>query len=55
MTITEQEERADVLPLGPDPAADGNPARVVQLLVGVVLGLPASLSCWAGATCFSSS
>jgi membrane-associated protease RseP (regulator of RpoE activity) len=37
MTITEQEERADVLPPEPDPAPDGNPARVVQLLVGIVL------------------
>ncbi len=37
MTITEQEERADVPPLGPDSAPEGNPARVVQLLVAVAL------------------
>ena len=42
MTITEKEERADVPPLGPDPAGpdpapSGNPARVVQLLLGVAL------------------
>ncbi len=40
MTITEQEERADVPPLGPTPAdldQSGNPARIVQLLVGIAL------------------
>ncbi len=42
MTITEKEERADVPPLGPDPAEpdpapSGNPARVAQLLLGVAL------------------
>jgi membrane-associated protease RseP (regulator of RpoE activity) len=37
MTITEQEERADVQPLGPDPVPEGNPTRVLQLLVAVVL------------------
>ena len=40
MTITEQEERADVPPLGPapaDPDQSGNPARIAQLLVGLAL------------------
>jgi membrane-associated protease RseP (regulator of RpoE activity) len=40
MTITEQEERADVPPLVPAPAdldQSGNPARIVQLLVGIAL------------------
>jgi membrane-associated protease RseP (regulator of RpoE activity) len=42
MTITEKEERADVPPLGrdpaePDPAPSSNPTRVVQLLVGLAL------------------
>ncbi len=35
MTLTEQEERADVPPLGAGPEPSSNPARVVQLLAAV--------------------